>query len=171
MKWMQTNLKHFWCKYKGKKSKVFFYVRSEIKDRVKSLHPSAQPSEVSLLNWTGWWVWEVCLFNTVWQIMCLLSTIWVQKPKDKMTHFQALHVCVRIWLDGLFSLCVGSRYASIRFRGQCRLSQNHHVIFSRIERLVDPVHTPGHVTGIAGDQHQVADWKEESGGPEEEEKD
>lgn len=60
-------------------------------------------------------------------------------------------------LDGLFSLCVSSMYASIRFRGQRCLTQNHHMIFSCVERLVDPVHTAGHVTGIAGDQNQVAD--------------
>lgn len=72
-------------------------------------------------------------------------------------------------LNGLLSLYVSSRYTSFWFRGQRCLTQNHHVIFGRVERLVDPVHTAGHVTGIAGDQHQVADWKEESSGPEGEE--
>lgn len=74
-------------------------------------------------------------------------------------------------LDGLFSLHVSSRYASIRLRGQRRLTQNHHVILSGVERLVDPVHAAGHVTGVAGDQHQVADGQEKSRGPEGEEQD
>lgn len=60
-------------------------------------------------------------------------------------------------LDCLFALCISSGYASFWLRGQRRLAQNHHVIFGRMERLVDPVHAAGHVTGIAGNQDQVAD--------------
>lgn len=70
--------------------------------------------------------------------------------------------------DGLFSLCVSSRHAALWFGSQSRLTQNHHVILCRVERLVDPVHAAGHVTGVAGDQHQVADGEQESSSPEEE---
>lgn len=38
-----------------------------------------------------------------------------------------------------------------------------------MERLVDPVHAAGHVTGVAGDQHQVADGEQESSSPGEKE--
>lgn len=56
-------------------------------------------------------------------------------------------------LDGLLPLCVGSRHASLRLGGESRLAQHHHVIFGCVERLVDPVQTAGHVTGVAGNQH------------------
>lgn len=43
------------------------------------------------------------------------------------------------------------------------------MILCRVERLVDPVHAAGHVTGVAGDQHQVADGEQECSSPEEKE--
>lgn len=86
--------------------------------------------------------------------MCLLSINYCRA----LLLFVCLFVSVSVFaLDCLLSLCISSRYASFRFRGQRCLAQNHHVIFGRVERLVDPVHAAGHVTGVAGDQHQVAD--------------
>lgn len=72
----------------------------------------------------------------------------------------------RLFSDGLFSLSISSKYVSFWFRGQRRLTDDLHVIFCSVQRLVDPVHAAGHVTGVASDQHQVADWKEQSSGPE-----
>lgn len=69
-------------------------------------------------------------------------------------------------LDCLLSLCISSRYAPLRFGGQSCLAQHHHVIFGCVERLVDPVQAAGHVAGVAGDQHQVADRQQERGSPE-----
>lgn len=114
------------------------------------------------------------------QNLYLLSINRIQNvEKKQLTHktdtfsHTAAAVCLSLslclLLNGLLSLYVSSRHASFRFGGQRRLTQNHHVIFGGVERLVDPVHTARHVTGVAGDQHQVADWKEESSGPEGEE--
>lgn len=133
--------------------------------------PCIHCSEGSLFIRTGWF------FKTVWQNMCLWSINWGQNLKkrhlkNKMDILSRPAAAVSVFaLYGLFSLCISSRYAPFRFWSQSRLAQNHHVIFGRVERLVDPVHAAGHVTGVAGDQHQVADGEQESSGPEEEEED
>jgi len=74
-------------------------------------------------------------------------------------------VCARAGLNGLLS---HTRKVPLGFGRHGGLVQDDHVVLGGVQRLVDPVHAAGHVTGVAGHQHQVTDREEEGGGSGEE---
>ena len=75
----------------------------------------------------------------------------------------------RVPLNGLLPVHVHARKVPLGLGRHGGLAQHDHVVLGGVQGLVDPVHAAGHVTGVAGHQHQVADGQQEGGGSEEEE--